>query len=120
MRFSLTAALAFAASASACYSGGQAWGGSRTAALRAADAQCRDWDTVVFEGGENKYGCKNLGGNVRVNFRMRNGDNGGPRRTLDYGTCVDRLKSQIANCNFGGEDNQGAWRPRADPNVGSC
>ncbi|OBR06568.1 Secreted protein [Colletotrichum higginsianum IMI 349063] len=107
MHFSLTTVLAFAASASACYGGGQAWGNIRL-------------EAVEFNGGENKYGCKNMGGGVRVNFRMRNGDDGGPRRTLDYATCIHFLKNPITNCNFGGEDNQGAWRPRADPNVGNC
>ncbi|WQF82244.1 hypothetical protein CDEST_07258 [Colletotrichum destructivum] len=120
MHFSLTTVLAFAASASACYGGGQAWGNSRLDALRLAEEQCREWNWVEFNGGENKYGCKNMGGGVRVDFRMRNGDNGGPRRTLDYATCIHFLKNPITNCNFGGEDNEGAWRPRADPNVGSC
>ncbi|OHF03797.1 hypothetical protein CORC01_00659 [Colletotrichum orchidophilum] len=107
MHFSLTTVLAFVASASACYSGGQAWGDSTARAIE-------------FSGGENKYYCYNLGGNVRVDFRMRNGDTGGPRRRLDFNTCLARLRSQIENCNFGGEDNQGAWRPRADPNAGNC
>ncbi|KAK1975869.1 hypothetical protein LZ30DRAFT_693273 [Colletotrichum cereale] len=120
MRFSIVTALAFAASASACYPGGQAFGGDRNLALDRAVQQCREWDGVRFGGGENKYGCKDLSGNVRMDLRMRNGGDGGPSRVLDFNTCVQRLQSQINNCYFGGEDNQGAWRPRADPNVGYC
>ncbi|KAF6827209.1 hypothetical protein CMUS01_09093 [Colletotrichum musicola] len=107
MHLSVPVTLALAAVASACYGDGQAWGGSRK-------------DGVTFAGGENKYACRNLEGNVRVDFRMRNGDNGGPSRRLDFATCVSGLLSQIDNCNFGGENNQGAWRPRSDPNVGRC
>ncbi|KAF6804253.1 hypothetical protein CSOJ01_10340 [Colletotrichum sojae] len=120
MHLSVPVTLALAAVVSACYGDGQAWGGSINSARLAADNVCREWDGVTFAGGENKYACRNLEGNVRVDFRLRNGDNGGPSRRLDFATCVSGLLSQINNCNFGGENNQGAWRPRSDPNVGRC
>ncbi|KAL4724584.1 hypothetical protein ACLX1H_008026 [Fusarium chlamydosporum] len=103
-----------------CHGSGMNWPGVRYNMVSTVEAACRNGVfRNTFGPGETKYFCSQWGSGSKLEFSIRN-QNNGASFNLNPDDCVKEFKRDIEPCDKGGYHTQSGWEFSADPNEGRC